>query len=93
MKRPLVFPKTADSDPELQKLIKFYEEILCFCPKRIKTMHHLPRIAYAFIEMNKAVMENQGRITSALKRMIAHININTAGFRYCQAHAIRAAER
>jgi len=93
MKRPLVFPKSGDSDPELQKLIVFYEETLGFCPNSIKTMHHRPQIAYAFIEMNKAVMENVGRVSSALKRMIAYISSNTAGCRYCQAHAIRAAER
>lgn len=93
MKQPLVFPKSGENDPELQKLIAFYEETLGFCPNSIKTMHHRPRIAYAFIEMNKAVMETQGRVTSALKRMIAYISSNTAGCRYCQAHAIRAAER
>lgn len=93
MKRPLVLPKTGESDPALQKLIAFYEETLGFCPNSIKTMHHRPQIAYAFIEMNKAVMENHGKVTSALKRMIAYISSNTAGCRYCQAHAIRAAER
>ena len=93
MKQPLVWPKTGESDPELKKLIAFYEETLGFCPNSIKTMYHRPRIAYAFIEMNKAVMENQGRISSALKRMIAYISSNTAGCRYCQAHAVRAAER
>lgn len=93
MKRPLVLPKTGQDDPDLQQLIKFYDETLGFCPNSIKTMHHRPRIAYAFIEMNKAVMENQGRVTSALKRLIAYISSNTAGCRYCQAHAIRAAER
>jgi len=93
MKQTLVRPKSGDSDPELQQLIKFYEETLGFCPNSIKTMHHRPQIAYAFIEMNKAVMANHGRVTSALKRMIAYISSNTAGCRYCQAHAIRAAER
>lgn len=93
MKRPLVLPKTGESDPALQKLIEFYEETLGFCPNSIKTMHHRPQIAYAFIEMNKAVMENHGKVSSALKRMIAYISSNTAGCRYCQAHAIRAAER
>ncbi len=93
MKQPLVLPKSGSEDPELQKLIEFYEETLGFCPNSVKTMHHRPRIAYAFIEMNKAVMENCGRVTSALKRMIAYISSNTAGCRYCQAHAIRAAER
>ena len=93
MKQPLVLPKSGEDDPELQKLIEFYEETLGFCPNSIKTMHHRSRIAYAFIEMNKAVMENRGRVTSALKRMIAYISSNVAGCRYCQAHAIRAAER
>lgn len=93
MKQPLVSPKSGDNDKALQDLIIFYEETLGFCPNSIKTMHHRPEIAYAFIEMNKAVMENKGRVTSALKRMIAYISSNTAGCRYCQAHAIRAAER
>ncbi|MDX8341252.1 carboxymuconolactone decarboxylase family protein [Draconibacterium sp. IB214405] len=93
MKQPLVAPKKGASDPELQQLIEFYEETLGFCPNSVKTMHHRPQIAYAFIEMNKAVMENKGRVTSALKRMIAYISSNAAGCRYCQAHAIRAAER
>lgn len=93
MKQPLILPKTGEQDPELQKLIEFYNETLGFCPNSIKTMYHRPRIAYAFIEMNKAVMENRGRVTSALKRLVAYVSSNTAGCRYCQAHAIRAAER
>jgi AhpD family alkylhydroperoxidase len=40
-----------------------------------------------------AVMENKGRVTSALKRLIAWVSSNATGCRYCQAHAIRAAER
>jgi len=93
MKQPLVHPKSGESDQELQKLIEFYEETLGFCPNSVKTMHHRPQIAYAFIELNKAVMANHGRVSSALKRMIAYISSNVAGCRYCQAHAIRAAER
>jgi len=93
MKQPLVYPKSGEDDEDLQELIKFYNETLGFCPNSIKTMHHRPRIAYAFIEMNKAVMENKGRVTSALKRLMAYISSNAAGCRYCQAHAIRAAER
>ena len=43
--------------------------------------------------MNQAVMENHGRVTSALKRLIAYISSYTTGCQYCQAHGIRAAER
>ena len=44
-------------------------------------------------EMNKAVMENKGRVTSSLKRELAYLSSMTTGCRYCEAHAIRAAER
>ncbi len=93
MKTPLVLPASEKADAEMQKLIEFYNETLGFCPNSVKTMYHRPAIAYAFIELNKAVMENKGKVTSALKRMIGYISSYTAGCRYCQAHTIRAAER
>lgn len=93
MKTPLVSPLTGSHDPKLQALIELYEETLGFCPNSILTMYHRPAIAYAFIEMNKAVMDNHGRVSSALKRLIGYITSNVAGCRYCQAHTIRAAER
>jgi len=93
MKQPLVSPQSPEDDAELLKLIEFYNETLGFCPNSVKTMHKRPRIAYAFIEMNKAVMECKGRVTSALKRMIGYISSHATGCQYCQAHTIRAAER
>ena len=93
MKKPLVFPAAEQEDKNFQDLIQFFNETLGFCPNSVKTMYHRPSIAYAFIELNKAVMENKGRVTSSLKRMIGYISSNVAGCRYCQAHTIRAAER
>ena len=93
MKRPLVLPSTEQEDKDFQDLITFFNETLGFCPNSVKTMYHRPSIAYAFIELNKAVMENKGNVTSSLKRLIGYISRNAAGCRYCQAHTIRAAER
>ncbi len=90
---PLVNPLPPEHDSETRKLAEFFNETLGFCPNSILTMQHRPAISKAFIELNKAVMENQGRVTSALKRMIAWVSSNATGCRYCQAHAIRAAER
>lgn len=93
MKNPLVEPKQNINDPELDKLIAFFNETLGFCPNSVLTMYHRPRIAYAFVEMNMAVMENKGKVTSAFKRLLGYMCSNAAGCRYCQAHTIRAAER
>lgn len=90
---PLISPLTSDYDSEVIKLAEFFNETLGFPPNSILTMQRRPAIAKAFIELNKAVMANEGRVTSALKRLIAYVSSLTAGCRYCQAHAIRAAER
>ena len=89
----LVSPLSPDHDIETKKLAEFFNETLGFCPNSVLTMQRRPAISKAFINLNKAVMANQGRVTSALKRMIAWVSSNATGCRYCQAHAIRAAER
>lgn len=90
---PLVTPLTAEHDLETKKLAEFFNETLGFCPNSVLTMQRRPAISKAFINLNKAVMANEGSVTSALKRMIAWVSSNATGCRYCQAHAIRAAER
>lgn len=90
---PLVNPLSPDHDQETKELAAFFNETLGFCPNSVLTMQHRPAISKAFINLNKAVMENHGRVTSALKRMIGWVTSNAAGCRYCQAHTIRAAER
>lgn len=89
----LVDPLNPNHDPETQQLAEFFNETLGFCPNSVLTMQHRPAISKAFITLNKAVMANEGRVSSALKRMIAWVSSNATGCRYCQAHAIRAAER
>jgi uncharacterized peroxidase-related enzyme len=93
MQQPLVSPITEQNDQRFNDLVQFFNETLGFCPNSVRTMYHRPEIAYAFIALNKAVMENRGRVSSALKRLIGYISSNVAGCRYCQAHTIRAAER
>lgn len=90
---PLITPLPPDHDQEVAELAKFFNETLGFCPNSVLTMQRRPAIAKAFIGLNKAVMENHGRVTSDLKRLIGYLASFTAGCQYCQAHTIRAAER
>lgn len=89
----LVKPLSPDANEEVKKLAEFFNETLGFCPNSVLTMQIRPEIARSFINLNMAVMANHGRVTSALKRLIAYVSSNATGCRYCQAHAIRAAER
>ncbi len=90
---PLITPLSPDADAQVAELAAFFNETLGFCPNSVLTMQRRPDIAKAFIHLNKAVMENHGRVTSGLKRLIGYVASHAAGCRYCQAHTIRAAQR
>jgi uncharacterized peroxidase-related enzyme len=90
---PLVAPLPADHDPEIAELARFFEGTLGFAPNSVLTMMRRPAIARAFTALNRAVMDNRGRVASELKRLIGHVASRVAGCRYCEAHTIRAAAR
>ena len=90
---PLVAPLEPGTSPEVDALAAFFNETLGFCPNSVLTMQRRPAVAAAFINLNKAVMANEGRMTSEQKRLIGYLASMTAGCRYCQAHTTLAAER
>lgn len=90
---PLITPLAKGSSPEVDELARFFDETLGFTPNSVLTMQRRPGIAKAFINLNKAVMANEGRVTSELKRLIGYLASMTAGCRYCEAHTVLAAER
>lgn len=93
MQTPLVNPLPEVGSAEQEALVTFFNETLGFCPASVLTMQRRPAIAKAFVQLNMAVMKNEGRVSSALKRLIGYLASYTAGCGYCQAHTIRAAER
>lgn len=90
---PLVGPLEKGSSPAVARLAAFFDETLGFTPNSVLTMQRRPTIAEAFINLNKAVMTNKGRVTSEQKRLIGYLASMTAGCRYCEAHTILAAQR
>ena len=90
---PLITPLDINTNQEVADLAKFFNETLGFCPNSVLTMQRRPAIASAFINLNKAVMENQGKVTSEQKRLIGYLTSANTGCRYCQAHTILAANR
>jgi uncharacterized peroxidase-related enzyme len=90
---PLVEPLAEGLSPELDELARFFNETLGFTPNSVRTMQRRPAIAHAFINLNKAVMANEGRLSSEQKRLIGLLASSVAGCGYCQAHTTLAAQR
>ena len=90
---PLVEPLPTDHDAEIAKLAEFFNVTLGFPPNSVLTMMRRPEIARTFTALNRAVMDNHGKLTPELKRLIGFLASMTAGCRYCQAHTVLAAER
>jgi len=90
---PLVAPLPEDHDPGLLDLIQFFRGPLGVVPNSVLTMQRRPKIARAFTELNKAVMECAGKVTAEQKRLIGYVASHAAGCRYCEAHTILGAER
>ena len=90
---PLVTPLRKGTSPAVDALAAFFDETLGFTHNSVLTMQRRPEIASAFINLNKAVMANRGRVTSEQKRLIGHLASANAGCRYCEAHTALAAKR
>jgi uncharacterized peroxidase-related enzyme len=90
---PVVTPLAKGTSPEVDELARFFDETLGFTPNSVLTMQHRPGIARAFINLNKAVMANDARVTAEQKRLIGLLASSVAGCRYCEAHTALAAER
>lgn len=89
----LVTPLAPDENDDVAELARFFNETLGFCPNSVLTMQRRPAIAKAFINLNMAVMANDGNVTAEQKRLIGYITSANTGCSYCEAHTILAAER
>lgn len=90
---PLIDPLAPGTVAELEPVLGLYQQTLGFTPNSVLTMQRRPELALAFVEMNRAVMANHGRLTPEQKRLIGFLASTAAGCRYCQAHTALAAQR
>ena len=81
-----------DLPPTTREALEYAQDLMGFAPNDVLTMAHWPELLEA-MERLVQVIYKPGELDPVLKRMIATITSGAAGCRYCQAHAIRAAER
>lgn len=86
-----VEPLSPDATPELAETFDHFREILGFVPNSLLTMQRRPAIVKAFGELTAAVMDPEGSVDPAFKRLLAHFASRAAGCQYCEAHSLIAA--
>lgn len=84
-------PLPADHTPELGDTFRHFEEILGFVPNSLLTLQRRPKIVEAFGQLTEAVMDPEGSVDPAFKRLLAHFASRAAGCQYCEAHSLVAA--
>lgn len=86
-----VEPLPPETTPELAETFDHFREILGFVPNSLLTMQRRPAIVKAFGELTAAVMDPEGSVDPAFKRLLAHFASRAAGCQYCEAHSLIAA--
>ena len=84
-------PLPADATPELAETFDHFRQILGFVPNSLLTMQRRPAIVKAFGQLTAAVMDPEGAVDPAFKRLLAHFASRAAGCQYCEAHSLIAA--
>ena len=85
--------KEDEIDHKLLEKLEFFKGPLGVIPSSVRTMSYHPKIAEAFTNLNKAVMECNGEVKPEFKRLIGYVTSFASGCLYCQAHTILGAER
>ncbi|MFU8878117.1 MAG: carboxymuconolactone decarboxylase family protein [Wenzhouxiangellaceae bacterium] len=88
---PFLDPLPPEATPELAETFDHFREILGFVPNSLLTMQRRPKIVKAFGQLTEAVMDPNGSVDPALKRLLAHFASRASGCQYCQAHSLIAA--
>jgi uncharacterized peroxidase-related enzyme len=84
-------PLPPETTPELADTFDHFRAILGFVPNSLLTMQRRPAIVRAFGELTAAVMDPDGSVDPAFKRLLAHFASRAAGCQYCEAHSLIAA--
>jgi uncharacterized peroxidase-related enzyme len=84
-------PLPRESTPELNETFDHFADILGFVPNSLLTMQRRPEIVKAFGVLTSAVMDPNGAVDPATKRLLAHFASRAAGCQYCEAHSLIAA--
>ena len=88
---PRLDPLPPEHSPELKEEFDSFFKTLGFVPNSVLTMQRKPKLAKAFVQMQRALWDPESKVDRGLKRLIAHAASRIADDPYSMAHTASGA--
>jgi len=84
-------PLPPETTPAMKEEFASFMKTLGFVPNSVLTMQRNPKLARAFVEIQRALWDPGSKVDRGLKRLIAHVASSIAGDAYSMAHTASGA--
>jgi alkylhydroperoxidase family enzyme len=91
MAPPRLEPLPPEHSPELKDEFDSFMKTLGFVPNSVLTMQRKPKLAKAFVQMQRALWDPESKVDRGLKRLLAYAASRTVGDAYSMAHTASGA--
>lgn len=80
-----------ETTPEMKEEFDSFFKTLGFVPNSVLTMQRKPKLAKAFVQIQRAIWDPDSKVDRGFKRLVAHVASRTADDPYSMAHTASGA--
>lgn len=84
-------PLPPETTPEMKEEFDSFFKTLGFVPNSVLTMQRKPKLAKAFVQIQRAIWDPDSKVDRGFKRLVAHVASRTADDPYSMAHTASGA--
>ena len=84
-------PLPPETTPDIKDEFDSFFKTLGFIPNSVLTMQRKPKLAKAFVQIQRALWDPDSKVDRGLKRLVAHLASHTADDAYSMAHTASGA--
>lgn len=88
---PRLDPLPPEYSTDLKEEFDSFFKTLGFVPNSVLTMQRKPKLAKAFVQMQRALWDPESKVDRGVKRLVAHVASRAAGDPYSMAHTASGA--
>jgi len=91
IRSPRLDPLPPQTTPEMKEEFESFFKTLGFVPNSVLTMQRKPKLAKAFVQIQRAIWDPDSKVDRGFKRLVAHVASRTADDAYSMAHTASGA--